>query len=208
MYVGRPTQAPTPLPTVAPTSPPSTRVPPSAPTLPTAAPTTVAPTRAPTVPTSVPTSAPTLPTRAPTVATAEPTPTPTPTPLPTESGDSDTRLAAYWDNGECGPHGDNHNWEWCDRWSFNCSEAVTVSTEICASGRAGLVHKQRFVRVGACTYAYYAQYACMRPDTQLAAYWDYGNCGPHGDNSKGMVWYLEVRVPADSGSFNGSLPER
>merc|ERR1712007_109559 len=81
-------------------------------------------------------------------------PTSTPTPLPTEFVDWDTRLAAHWDNGECGPHGDNHNWEWCDQWSFNCSGIVAVSTQVCASGRA-----------------------------RLAAYWDYGNCGPHGDNN-------------------------
>merc|ERR1712232_1067440 len=72
-------------------------------------------------PTPVPTLAPThSPTHAPTSMTAMPTPTPTP--LPTESDGWDHRLAAYWDNGECGPHGDNYNWEWCGRWSFNCSD--------------------------------------------------------------------------------------
>merc|ERR1712226_1226779 len=85
--------------------------------------------------------------------------------------------------GECGPHGDNYNWEWCGRWSFNCSDTVAVSTQICTSGRARLAHQQRFVSVNACTYAYYAQYSCVVPDSQLAAYWDYGNCGPHGDNN-------------------------
>jgi len=131
-------------------------------------------------PTHSPTIATHSPTHAPTSMTAMPTPTPTP--LPTESDGWDHRLAAYWDNGECGPHGDNYNWEWCGRWSFNCSDTVAVSTQICISGRARLAHQQRFVSVDSCTYAYYAQYICVVPDTQLAAYWDYGNCGPHGDN--------------------------
>lgn len=156
---------------------------------PTIAPTAATPTPTPTathVPTSTPTSTPTpvpthVPTHVPTLATAAPTPVPTA--LPTESTNWDTRLAGYWDNGECGPHGDNHNWEWCDRWQFNCTDTVTVSTQICTSGRARLAHQQRFVSVGACTYAYYAQYACVELDTRLAAYWDYGGCGPHGDNS-------------------------
>merc|ERR1712232_1474952 len=165
---------PSPSPTVAPTPPPPTSAPTLAPTLPTVAPTTVTPTHSPTVATHSPTHGPT---------SMTPVPTPTPTLLPTESDGWDLRLAAYWDNGECGPRGDNYNWEWCGRWSFNCSDTVAVSTQICTSGRARLAHQQRFVSVGSCTYAYYAQYSCVVPDTQLAAYWDYGNCGPHGDNN-------------------------
>merc|ERR1712232_1273632 len=135
---------PSPSPTVAPTPPPPTSAPTLAPTLPTVAPTTVTPTHSPTVATHSPTHGPT---------SMTPVPTPTPTLLPTESDGWDLRLAAYWDNGECGPRGDNYNWEWCGRWSFNCSDTVAVSTQICTSGRARLAHQQRFVSVNACTYA-------------------------------------------------------
>lgn len=90
-------------------------------------------------------------------------------------------LAAYWDNGNCGPLGNNHNWEWCDQWNFSCQKYV--KTDICPSGQAVLVSKKTFASVGNCTYAYYAQYECEVLDTALAAYWDYGSCGPHGDNN-------------------------
>lgn len=165
LYVKQvPTPSPTAVPTVAPTAKPTMT--------PTAVPTKVSTTAS-------PTASPPLPTVTP---TALPTATPAPTVTPTATNATNTLLAAYWDNGECGPHGDDHNWEWCDRWNFRCQESVVVPTNICASGRAALAHKQTFTSDGNCTYAYYAQYECEVPDARLAAYWDYGSCGPHGDN--------------------------
>merc|ERR1712232_129243 len=150
---------------------PAPPVPTFAPTAPTAMPTTASPTAAPS--TTSPTAAPT--TASPT--SAQPTPVPTTAP---PSNTTNSLLAAYWDNGDCGPHGNNHNWEWCDRWNFKCQKSV--STDICDSGRAVLVNTQTFISDGNCTYAYYAQYECEVPDDRLVAYWDYGSCGPHGDN--------------------------
>merc|ERR1712232_1531416 len=178
------TAAPTLVPTPQPTTPSPTTTPTPVPTnMPTRAPPTEMPTAAPTTtkPTLSPTASPTL---APTRPTTE-SPTVTPTPVPTQSGTPPTKntlLSAYWDNGECGPEGNNHNWEWCDRWNFKCRKSVNVSTDICSSGRAVLANTKTFNSVGNCTYAYYAQYECEVPDTQLSAYWDYGSCGPHGDN--------------------------
>merc|ERR1712232_222390 len=88
---------------------PAPPVPTFAPTAPTAMPTTASPTAAPS--TTSPTAAPT--TASPT--SAQPTPVPTTAP---PSNTTNSLLAAYWDNGDCGPHGNNHNWEWCDRWNF------------------------------------------------------------------------------------------
>lgn len=96
-------------------------------------------------------------------------------------------MAAYWDLEQCGPHGDNHNWDVCGRWLFQCPKTRTVPTSLCTSGRANLIENRSFVRIGDCTYAYYAQYACEAVDTRLAAYWDYGACGP-GGNDQNWRW--------------------
>lgn len=72
----------------------------------------------------------------------------------------DPNLVAYWDYMHCGPHEDNHNWEWCGKWFFRCSREVAVSTETCVSGEAVLNKTYTFARVGGCQYAYFATYAC------------------------------------------------
>merc|ERR1711971_619817 len=99
----------------------------------------------------------------------------------------DTRLAAFWDYEECDPAGDNQNWDWCGGGEFDCPQSHSVSTSICLSGRAKLVSSKTFVQVGKCHYAYYAQYACEEPDSRLAAYWDFGNCG-HSGNDQHWDW--------------------
>merc|ERR1712232_1209612 len=124
-------------------------------------------------PTASPTLAPTRPTTESPTVTPTPVPTPqlttqspttTPTPVPTQSGTTpptkNTLLSAYWDYGSCGPHGDNHNWDWCGTWRFRCPEMRPVPTELCASGNAVLVETKYFQKIGNCPYAYYAQYAC------------------------------------------------
>lgn len=119
-------------------------------------------------------------------------------------------MTAYWDFEHCGPERDNHNWEWCGEYAFNCAPSVDVLPEVCSTRRANLVFSEAFVQVGECGYAYYAQYACVTTtstlppsttppttsvatttaaptttvlDDRLAAYWDHEHCGPTGDNA-------------------------
>merc|ERR1719401_2713936 len=98
--------------------------------------------------------------------------------MTTTTATPDTLLAAYWDSGICGPHGEDYQWEWCGKTAGDCKD--TVQTDKCPSGEAQLVSVQgdrtccASVNIGGCNYAYYAQYECKTatPDTLLAAYWD------------------------------------
>jgi len=116
----------------------------------------------------------------------------------------DSRLAAYWDRGVCGPQGEDSNWDWCNRAAGHpateCATSVEVSTDICATGHASLESTQgtgeccESVNIDGCNYAYYAQYVCSDApgpivlpapvvhDSRLTAYWDAGGCGPHGND--------------------------
>jgi len=89
----------------------------------------------------------------------------------------DSKLTAYYDYGLCGPHGDDYNWDWCQKQSFQCAEKV--STALCTSGKAKLVKTYGNggssdpsnpwnINIGGCDYAYYAQYACEE-EKQAAA---------------------------------------
>merc|ERR1712232_376733 len=170
-----PTATPTKMPTATPTNTPSSAPTTVAPTsVPTANPTSPAPTRNPTaLPTGLPTTAqPTkMPTGVPTMPTTKPTaaPTPAPTRFPI-----DDRLAAYWDYGDCGPHGDNNNWDWCGTWRFSCPATRVVAEELCSSGIAVLMETKTFLRIHGCAYAYYAQYACRLSESIV----DNSNSGP------------------------------
>jgi len=88
----------------------------------------------------------------------------------------DDRLTAYWEAGNCGPHGNDYNARtWCGGVGSDtngidphehCQEQV--QTDICESGVAELVDIQgsgRFtsVTIDGCAYAYYAQYRCAEP---------------------------------------------
>ena len=82
----------------------------------------------------------------------------------------DITVVAYWDDGSCGPYGDDANWEWCDNRSGGpCQNQV--STQRCPSGSATLqyVHGNQFAKDNhelqnyernGCYYAYYAIYKC------------------------------------------------
>ena len=82
----------------------------------------------------------------------------------------DPSLVAYWDNGNCGSYGDDHNWEWCDTNNGGpCKEQVNTSK--CQSGIAKLTSVQgnQFAKGGAdnyqdpktnCSYTYFATYTC------------------------------------------------
>ena len=90
---------------------------------------------------------------------------------------SDTLLTSYWDYGVCGPHGDDHNSDWCKESLSNnsplsCKEQVTSSK--CPSGKANFVkvvgngkaQEQPYpaswgsISIDGCDYAFYAQYEC------------------------------------------------
>jgi hypothetical protein len=99
----------------------------------------------------------------------------TPAPeIPTPSGDS--RLAAYWDYGVCGPRGDDYNWEWCNERSFECQ--AEVKTELCQSGSAKLINLYGTgesdpwnINIDGCDYAYYAQYECSEASDDLGQWY-------------------------------------
>ena len=82
----------------------------------------------------------------------------------------DPPLFAYWDNGDCGSYGDDHNWEWCDTNNGGpCKEQVNTSK--CPSGIARLTSVQgdQFAKGATdnyqdpnidCFYTYFATYTC------------------------------------------------
>jgi len=94
------------------------------------------------------------------------------------AGQFDTRLSAYWDAGGCGPQGNDHNWDWCNRDAGDpaseCATSVEVATDICASGHASLESTQgtgqccSSVVIDGCNYAYYAQYVCSDACTEFS----------------------------------------
>ena len=77
-------------------------------------------------------------------------------------------LLAYWDYGRCGPHGNDNNWEWCDKNEGGpCQHEVRTNN--CRSGWAKLqeVHGNQYAtsyshqyEVDGCKYTYYAKYIC------------------------------------------------
>ena len=91
----------------------------------------------------------------------------------------DSSLVAYWDEGSCGPYGNDHNWEWCDTSKGGpCKKQV--STSKCRSGIAELTSVKgnelakwskknngiddipnfyQDPKTG-CKYAYFATYTC------------------------------------------------
>merc|ERR1712072_453767 len=91
----------------------------------------------------------------------------------------DSRLAAYWDLGSCGPAGDDQHWDWCSAWKFDCPLHRQVSQEICASGVAVRVQMESFVKKDSCYYAYHAQYACQDESSMESSSIDIGS--EHGN---------------------------
>merc|ERR1719253_63732 len=100
--------------------------------------------------------------------------TPSPS-IPKPTGDD--KIVAYWDYGNCGPQGNDYNWDWCSQASFKCDQEV--STNLCGSGKAELVKalgdKTKVsgyntlrdppapwnINIDGCDFAYYAQYKCI-----------------------------------------------
>jgi len=123
------------------------------------------------------------------------------------------RLVAYWDEGNCGPMGDDHNKDWCKDTHGKCKK-IACTTE-CPTGQAEIVYQRGngymgSVNIDGCSYAYYAQYHCLDvpkkgkcqytdpaflavKNPRLVAYWDDGNCGPVGDDHN-WQWCKETKA--------------
>ena len=67
-------------------------------------------------------------------------------------------LRAYWDIGNCGPDGSDHNRGWCGHTSANCPQEV--STTECDSGLATKIMFKLEYTLGDCHFKYYAEYVC------------------------------------------------
>merc|ERR1719461_1241388 len=68
-------------------------------------------------------------------------------------------VLAYWDNGFCGPKGDDANWGFCGQTARQCKQEVTTTE--CASRAATLVSFREDVVIDGCSYVYYAEYECV-----------------------------------------------
>jgi hypothetical protein len=109
-------------------------------------------------------------------AESEPEPEPEPTPKSATAltnavaEANDPRLTAYWDEGSCGPKGNDYHWGWCGEKAGSCSKIV--STALCQSGKASLVSVQgngeccKSATIDGCNYAYFAQYKCQAPSPE------------------------------------------
>lgn len=78
---------------------------------------------------------------------------------------------AYWDRGNCGPNGDDGNWNWCGHTAGTCQS--TVNTSLCTSQQARLLEMQGPVSDGSitidgCQYYYFARYTC---EERVEGYW-------------------------------------
>ena len=81
-------------------------------------------------------------------------------------------ILAYWDRGACGPNGDDHNWQWCNRQAGTCPPEIF--TEECATGKAVRTFFQKPRNTPRCGYFYYSEYTCT------------GNMSKSNENEKGL----------------------
>ena len=80
----------------------------------------------------------------------------------------DSRLTAYWEFGNCGAHGNDHNWGWCGQQAGTCPLTVAVDSSLCASGQANRAlwtpristATEEALNVDGCSFIYHAQYVC------------------------------------------------
>jgi hypothetical protein len=83
---------------------------------------------------------------------------------PEESAVYNPRLASFWDLNVCEKLstqvGDNHNWDWCGGFKFECAKSVTVDSTLCSSTVAVLNFTRSFQQIDGCAHAYFAQYVC------------------------------------------------
>ena len=69
----------------------------------------------------------------------------------------------YFDEGNCGPDGDNANWEICDKENFDCPPHIDNIE--CPTGKAFISRKEgdgtcESVTIDGCSYSYYVEYSC------------------------------------------------
>lgn len=86
-------------------------------------------------------------------------------------------LCAYWEEGDCGKHGDDFHWDWCNKQTFDCKKDVSVPTSQCPTGVATLVDtvgtgSRDSFTTASCSYYYYATYKCSEPWEYLACFLD------------------------------------
>ena len=77
-------------------------------------------------------------------------------------------LVSYWDIGNCGPAGNDANWNICGHQNFNCPDTIDLDT--CPDGIAFKLNEYgngewgSYVDENNCEYFYYTEYVCERPD--------------------------------------------
>lgn len=83
---------------------------------------------------------------------------------PEQSAVYNPHLASFWDHNMCeklgNQVGDNHNWNWCGTFRFDCAKSVHVNSTLCSSGVAVLNFTRVFAKIDSCEHAYFAQYVC------------------------------------------------
>ena len=76
-------------------------------------------------------------------------------------------MISYWDNGDCGPYGDDYNWDWCGADSGEpCKKQV--QTDTCCGfanlktveGDQNAITTNDSYSLDDCWYTYYATYSC------------------------------------------------
>ena len=92
-------------------------------------------------------------------------------------------VLSYWDEGVCGPDGNDANWEWCEQTQGSCKESIFTSK--CPSGAAKLQEFRKDYELNGCKYFYRAIYVC----TGICNYLWYFK-GVHFINIKSLVYNI------------------
>lgn len=100
-------------------------------------------------------------------------------------------LRSYWDWGNCGPDGDDANWNICGYTAFNCPDMIDFKS--CPTGKAvkyrelGTGECCSSVTVDGCHYAYYTEYVCEDDSEhgfELIGQWPAGKAHAIGDDAQ------------------------
>jgi hypothetical protein len=122
---------------------------------------------------------------------------------PSLEDEYDTQLQAYWESGDCGVHGNDHNWAWCSYTEGAC--AVTVETDLCPSGTAELAAfhgtgAQNSYSIGSCNYFYHAQYRCSRVVPEIGGEAEFVGCFVD-DGSRDLGDMVGTREDSSTNTF-------
>jgi len=91
-------------------------------------------------------------------------------PTSTDTSLNEIALVSYWDVGNCGAHGGDHNWGVCRYSKFNCPEMIDLHS--CPTGRAlkwneyGTGEKGSYTDGTGCSYFYYTEYVCEESNSK------------------------------------------